>query len=442
MKKKVSLCLCLSFVGLSLFSQTEIPDSLKAPKSDEVDYAQEVVAKLCDPSMKGRGYTKNGDKLAADYIANEFKTLGVQPFGTTYMQKFNVAANTFPERMDLQLGNDILMAGTDYIVDPSCPSISGTFKPVYVTRKDIGNRMVLIDKLRDSKETLMLVDNSNREGETPEQSKRIDKLIESLKTDNKVQLKGVIIYNNKSKPTWGTSSTLGIRPVIYITRETDIANVKDIKVTVDAEFKPAYETQNVVGVIKGSIKPDSFIVVTAHYDNLGMIGKDVNYFGANNSASGVAMLLTLAKHFKVISPYYSVIFIAFGGNELAYAGAQAYVASPPVPLTKIKFLVSFDLAGNGSEGIKVVNGPKYPAQLAQLSKINAYYKLLPKIDSRATAPISEHSVFDEKGVPCFFIYSLGGSMAYHNLNDKPELVPFTKFANYQNLMIRFLETFK
>jgi hypothetical protein len=169
MKKKVSLCLCLSFVGLSLFSQTEIPDSLKAPKSDEVDYAQEVVAKLCDPSMKGRGYTKNGDKLAADYIANEFKTLGVQPFGTTYMQKFNVAANTFPERMDLQLGNDILMAGTDYIVDPSCPSISGTFKPVYVTRKDIGNRMVLIDKLRDSKETLMLVDNSNREGETPEQ---------------------------------------------------------------------------------------------------------------------------------------------------------------------------------------------------------------------------------------------------------------------------------
>ncbi|MDR3705096.1 MAG: M28 family peptidase [Paludibacteraceae bacterium] len=442
MKKKVSLCLCLSFVGLSLFSQTEIPDSLKAPKSDEVDYAQEVVSKLCDPSMKGRGYAKNGDKLAADYIANEFKALGLQPFGTTYMQKFNVAANTFPERMDLQLNNDILMAGTDYIVDPSCPSIAGTFKPVFVTRKDISNRMVLIDKLRDSKETLMLVDNSNREGETPEQSKRIDKLIESMKTDNKVQLKGVIIYNNKSKPTWGTSSTLGIRPVIYITRETDIASVKEIKVAVDAEFKPAYETQNVVGMIKGAIKPDSFIVVTAHYDNLGMIGKDVNYFGANNSASGVAMLLTLAKHFKVISPYYSVIFIAFGGNELAYAGAQAYVASPPVPLTKIKFLVSFDLAGNGSEGIKVVNGPKYPALLTQLTKINAYYKLLPKIDSRATAPISEHSVFDEKGVPCFFIYSLGGSMAYHNLNDKPELVPFTKFANYQNLMIRFLETFK
>lgn len=269
-------------------------------------------------------------------------------------------------------------------------------------------------------------------------------LVYSVPMDNLEGLKPVfkLMERKSEKPTWGTSSTLGIRPVIYITRETDIASVKEIKVAVDAEFKPAYETQNVVGMIKGAIKPDSFIVVTAHYDNLGMIGKDVNYFGANNSASGVAMLLTLAKHFKVISPYYSVIFIAFGGNELAYAGAQAYVASPPVPLTKIKFLVSFDLAGNGSEGIKVVNGPKYPALLTQLTKINAYYKLLPKIDSRATAPISEHSVFDEKGVPCFFIYSLGGSMAYHNLNDKPELVPFTKFANYQNLMIRFLETFK
>lgn len=441
MKKKVSLFLFLSLAGFSVFAQEAIPDSLKAPKSDEVDFAQEVVSKLCDPAMKGRGYAKNGDKLAADYIMNEFKTIGVKPFGTTYLQKFNVSANTFPERMDVELGNDILMAGTDYTVDPSCPSIAGTFKPVLATRKDISDRMVLIDKLRDSKETFILVDNTNREGETPEQSKRIDKLIESMKTDQQVQLKGVMIYNSNAKPTWGTSSTQGIRPVIYIYKETDIASVKEIKVAVDAELKQNYETQNVVGMIKGSVKPDSFIVITAHYDNLGTMGRDVSYFGANNSASGVAMLLTLAKHFNLIPPKYSIIFVAFAGNELGYVGAQAYVASPPVPISKVKFVLSFDLAGNGSEGIKVVNGPKYPGWIDQMKKINAYYKLLPKIDSRKTAPISEHSVFDEKGVPSFFIYSLGGSMAYHNLDDKPEMVPFTKFANYQNLMIRFIEKF-
>jgi aminopeptidase YwaD len=69
---------------------------------------------------------------------------------------------------------------------------------------------------------------------------------------------------------------------------------KTIELDVEAKFLPVYQTQNVAGVIKGTSLTDSMLVVTAHYDHLGMMGKKVYFPGANDNASGTAMLLTLA----------------------------------------------------------------------------------------------------------------------------------------------------
>jgi Iap family predicted aminopeptidase len=334
------------------------------------------------------------------------------------------------------------MPGQEFMPDPSCPTVLGTFKPVYINRKEINDRMVLMDRLRDAKETFLVVDNSSKEGETPEMTKRINDLIEKMKTDPQVQLKGLIIHN-PGKVAWSTSSTQGIRPVIYVSKEAaDFSVAKEIKIAVDAEYKSHYETQNVVGMIKGTAKPDSFIVVSAHYDHLGTMGSSTIYPGANNSASGVAMMLSLAKHYSIVPPKYSVIFVAFAGSELGFAGAQAFVSSPPYKLDQIKYDFNFDLEGNGIEGIKVVNGAKFEDQIKQMNKINAYYKLLPKVEPAPTRRISDHCVFDEKAIPSMFIYTLGGTVAYHNLNDTPANLPFTKFANFLNLMIRYLETIK
>ena len=67
----------------------------------------------------------------------------------------------------------------------------------------------------------------------------------------------------------------------------------------------------------------------AHYDHFGMMGQAI-FPGANDNASGVAMLLSLAKHFKTITPKYSMLCIAFGAEELGLLGSSYFTEHPIV----------------------------------------------------------------------------------------------------------------
>ncbi len=89
-----------------------------------------------------------------------------------------------------------------------------------------------------------------------------------------------------------------------------------------------------IATIKGTAIPDSFLVFSAHYDHLGQMGKDIYFPGANDNASGTSMLLNLAKYYSQNRPKYSVLFIAFGGEEAGLIGSEYYVKNPLVPLSK------------------------------------------------------------------------------------------------------------
>jgi aminopeptidase YwaD len=132
-----------------------------------------------------------------------------------------------------------------------------------------------------------------------------------------------------------------------------------------------------------------------------------------------------------------MVFVALSAEELGILGAKAFTDNPPIDLKKIKFLVNFDLAGTGDEGIKVVNGSVFKDKFDLLTRINTEQKLLPKVDIRGAACNSDHCLFYQKGVPCFYIYTLGGIQAYHDILDKSETLPLTEFADYCKLMIDF-----
>jgi len=118
-------------------------------------------------------------------------------------------------------------------------------------------------------------------------------------------------------------------------------------------------------------------------------------------------------------------------------GANEFVNHPLIKLDRIKFLINFDLAGTGEEGIRVVNGSVYKDKFNLLAKINEENMLLPKIDLRGEACISDHCPFFLHGVPCFYIYTQGGISAYHDIYDKSETLPFTEFNDYFILIVKF-----
>ena len=128
----------------------------------------------------------------------------------------------------------------------------------------------------------------------------------------------------------------GDKAVFTIKVDEGYEGINKVDLAIESKFIRNYKSQNVVGYLEGNV-PDSCVVVVAHYDHLGMMGDSTVFCGANDNASGVALLLSLAKHYAVHKPKYSILFIAFGGEEIGLIGSKYFVDNPLVPLSSIKF---------------------------------------------------------------------------------------------------------
>lgn len=99
---------------------------------------------------------------------------------------------------------------------------------------------------------------------------------------------------------------------------------------------------NVVGIVRGATRPDLYLVVSAHYDHLG-VRNGVVFNGADDNASGVAALFALGAYFSKNKPHNSIVFVAFDHEELGGGGARTFLASPPVPKAAIALNVNMDM---------------------------------------------------------------------------------------------------
>lgn len=405
--------------------------------SQDINYAREVVQKLASPTFKGRGYVGNGDGLAAQYITKEFRSNGLHPFKNSFIQKFTTSVNTFPGVVRLNLGGETLKPGVDFLVDPGSQGVSGKFSTVRVKLPDIFDLEVLRKLLSSSQGKFIVLDPFNRKDFEKEQLKQIDDFVNFLKYHpNNIAAGSILLTRNKL--TWGGSTTQNPKPTFIVKVDADAFPIDTVEVRLDQVFINKYQTQNVVGYIKGQ-NTDSLVVFTAHYDHLGMMGNETVFPGANDNASGIAMLMNLARQYRSNQPKYSTAFIAFGGEEIGLLGSQYFVENPLFELEKIKFLINFDLSGTGDDGIQVVNGSVYREQFDQLVELNEEYDLLPQVKIRGEACNSDHCLFYRRGVPSFFIYTLGGIQAYHDIYDKAETLPLTEFEDYFRLMVAFVE---
>ena len=122
-------------------------------------------------------------------------------------------------------------------------------------------------------------------------------------------------------------------------------------------------------------------------------------------------------------------------------GSKNFVDYPLFPLKKVKFLLNFDILGTGDDGIKVVNGTEFVPEFDRLVKLNDENRLLAKVSKRGKAAISDHYCFTEKGVRCFYWYTLGGVAHYHDVHDKPETLPLNEFEDVFRLAVKFFDTF-
>ncbi len=424
--RKTFIYLFIFFNCFSLYAQ-------ETSKNEVYQYGKKIVDTMTSESMHGRGYVNNGDKIAANYIKTEFQKFGLKSFNNDYYQKFSFPINTFPGNMILEIDGKKFIAGQDYIVKGNSGSLSGTFEIVHFD-STILKKSELKEEFKkiNFSNKIILVDKSNLDLKNKEV---LDWL--GLFISNSFKAKGIIFIENK------LIAELSSHPESYLLlemlRASFIGNEKSITVNIENKYITEYQSQNVIAYVKGSEHPDSFIIFSAHYDHLGQMGKTVYFPGANDNASGCAMLLNLAKQYSILSngPKYSIAFIAFGAEEVGLLGSKQYTETPLFPLKNIRFLLNMDIMGTGEEGITAVNGTLFKTEFDKLKEINTKNNFIKDVKIRGKAANSDHYFFSEKGVKAFFIYTMGGIKAYHDIYDKAETLPLNKFVDLFKMIISF-----
>jgi len=356
----------------------------------------------------------------------------LKQFDATYFQTFTYPINTFLGELSVSFEETKLIAGKDYLVDAKSGSLAGTFKLVWYNKDNVPSKKELkkLAHINFFSNKFIVIDDEGVE--------KGNELFELLKI-NVFGAAGIIKLENK-KLTQGLSSTYHDFAILRIKRESIHRDYLSITVEINQKLESKYQSQNVIGYVEGTEFSDSFIVVSAHYDHLGAMGNDVFFPGANDNASGVAMLLNLAYHYTHKDPpKKTVVFIAFGAEEAGILGSKFFVEHPTFSLTKINFVMNLDLLGTGDDGVMIVNGAILPQQFEMLEKINAENNYVTAIKKRGKAANSDHYWFTEKGVPAFFMYTMGGITAYHDVDDVAKTLPLTKFEDCFRLIRDFLD---
>ncbi len=392
--------------------------------------SREILNDLCSDEMMGRGYVRFGHVKAAKYIQEYYKSIQLKQFKKgTYLQPFKIKANTFPNDLNVSIDGKPLNEGVDYILDPSSGTAKGKFGLIKVDQKNLMDFLdeVSLSKIKNFEGKVLVLNALN--------SNNPDTL--SIFNELKIGLSMIcpIIWINNEKFTWSISRDQAEFPILEL-KDSLIWDADSVYLDVENVFLRDIVTHNVIGSISGLKKKS--IIISAHYDHLGMMGKAI-FPGANDNASGVAMLLSLANYFSDKSPKYNLVFIAFGAEEAGILGSKYYVENPLFPLDDIKFVLNLDIMGTGDEGITVVNGLLHKKQFKQLTSINKKQEYLSKIKIRGRAANSDHYWFSPLGIPSFFIYTMGGIKAYHDVYDRSETLPMSEFNDLFHLLIDFIE---
>ena len=431
-----------------------LPRPAAAQPEPDLPRARRTIEALAAEPMHGRGYVQQGEHRAAAYLRGRLRQLGLQPLAPDYTQPFTLDVNTFPGQLTLTVTKGggttyRLRPGLDFIV---APASGGAARPLttLLMRPDT---LVFTDTAaqRRWQQTLRLLATRKHAfvalALTPAEEQRLVQLPAGLRQllDSAAarislvpkltaslaptQLPTVRLEALRTLPVWSALGAAGGSAPAMMT------------LRLDADLRHDYPTQNLAAVVRGSAQPDSFLVVSAHYDHLGMMGSKTYFPGANDNASGVALLLELAAHYARPEnrPTCSVVFLLFGAEEAGLLGSAYFVRHPLVPLANIKFLLNLDLLGTGEEGATVVNGRVHAAAFARLAALNAAHHYLPRLTARGPAANSDHFPFSEAGVPAFFLYTRGGSRAYHDVNDRPAALSLAGFAGAYGLARDFLD---
>jgi aminopeptidase YwaD len=451
MKYSLKISLFISFFGLI---QTLNSAAQNLPKS-EADILQSLehnLSYLADDHLEGRLVGSRGEKLAYEFIIENFQSLNILPKGENgYLQTFkiskvackkgtlilaNKAGESKFEKIDPNK-NFPLSFSQPGTADGKCVWVGYGIQAPALGIDDYKN-------IKSVKGKIVVMRLGHPDFNNPH-SKLAAYSTTEAKVDSAINkgAAGVIIINTQEeilepdfKPI--VKAPFKSVPVYFLGKQSGLdsvnfANAK-AELVIDT-MSMQLEGHNVIGFINH--KAPQTVVIGAHYDHLGYneLGgstyrKDHNekpqiHNGADDNASGTAALIELAELLQK-SPYrnHNYLFIAFSGEEEGLLGSHYFVDNPTLPIKQMDYMLNMDMVGrlDTTKNMFSISGtgtsPRWDSILPAISVDN----IKVKYDPSGTGA-SDHTSFYNVGVPVLHFFT-GNHAEYHKPSDDWELINF------------------
>lgn len=211
--------------------------------------------------------------------------------------------------------------------------------------------------------------------------------------------------------------------------------LKNITATIQTDLYTVTSTDhNVIGYIPGNdpVKKNEVIIIGAHYDHLGWGGQGsmmpdehAIHNGADDNASGTAGMLELAQKFAAKRDHLdrSMMFIAFGAEELGLIGSQYYVENPYIPNEKVAAMINLDMIGRMENNELTVFGVGTSPVWERLIESSSHYETFSVRTNPDGFGPSDHASFYAKDIPVLFFHT-GLHGDYHRPSDTAEKINY------------------
>lgn len=423
--------------------------AMKYGKSIAVEDLRGHLQVLTSDEYEGRETGKKGQKMAAKYIASHFESIGLQPpVDGSYYQSFDLTESALSQ-VYFRNGEEKKLGSEDFIYYSSAETFGEEYiKITFVADGDVlegveGTYAAFSadgldgfqDKVQAAKEAgaigfLLFLKDSNVFGATlarfgPFAAKpRLS--LDARDNDNEK-----MIIGDEKLAEW-----LFEKPLEQLEKGETVTRVFNA----DYLDKPI-STENVLGYLQGSEKPEELLVFTAHYDHVGIIDGEIHN-GADDDGSGTVSLLEIAEAFSKAAkknkrPRRSVLFMALTGEEKGLLGSKYYTDTAPVfPLENTVTNLNIDMVGrvdHAHQGqpdyVYVIGSDKLSTELHELSeKVNETYTKLDldytyndENDPNRFYYRSDHYNFAKNNIPIIFYFN-GTHPDYHKPTDTIEKI--------------------
>jgi Zn-dependent M28 family amino/carboxypeptidase len=223
-----------------------------------------------------------------------------------------------------------------------------------------------------------------------------------------------------------TGTKGAIKAKKYIINQFHSLKVKPIKRSYEQPFtfakgRKEYKGTNVIGYIKGSCQPNKFIVISAHYDHVGVKDGQI-YNGADDNASGLSALFSFAEYFRKHPPKHTVILAAFDAEELGMKGSSFYTNNLPFSSKRIVVNLNMDMISRSNKnelyvvGANVNHSLKKTVCCIKSKKVKLVAGHDGYDDKDSWVYSSDHANFYKKGIP-FLYFGVEDHEDYHEPTD-------------------------